>query len=695
MLLGNDAAGANSQRLGTTLRIAMLGGVLGACLVMAFELFLRKDSLPAFLHTNDLDMAVRMALIQHTLAGGLAGATSLFVVAIGTWRSGKDLAPLERALWTLSPLALLPAVPIVMAHLAWRGKHENLLVVVIVLALLVEVLVTRAILAAPGELATLWRGAQQQVPRWLRRHGPFLIVLAGALFFAGFMSFYTTRWHYKLETGNFDLSINNNLIFGALHGKFLHSPVTMPEDPSKYGAIHVKLGTYVLLPFYALHQRAETLYIIQATLLGLGALPLYAFAQRHVSRGMAALIALLYLAYYPLHSAAFTEANYVPAATFFVLATVWAIEARRWVWFALAFVAACLMREDIPIGLAIAGAYFAASGRRPRAGLLMAALATGWFVYLRFFWMEDKGEWWFPSMYKGLWSPGEEGFKSVIKTLLSNPAFVVVKLVEKDRLYYLLHLLVPLAFLPARRWWAFGAFVPGIVLTLLATDYKPPTMFSFQYVMHWTPYLFLATPLVLASIAASRDDGRARVVGAAAAFAFSTLALQYNYGAFPARDGCVKGGYKTINFTFTEQERRRYADLQEVIRLIPPDASVAATENVGPHVSSRITLYSARYGPYDAEYYLGSSKELGLKETRPKMRAALESGRYGVLFRKGDFALMKRGYDTKDNAQLLADWFGKTDAAPPTRSPRPSEPAEPTEPEEPTEPVDPRLDDVH
>jgi uncharacterized membrane protein len=470
------------------------------------------------------------------------------------------------------------------------------------------------------------------------------------------MSFYTLRWHYKLKTANFDLSINNNLIYGALHGTFLSSPVTMPEDPDGYAAVHVKLGQYVLLPIYALYPRPETLLVLQSSLLGLGAIPLYAFAKRHVSRWIAVAVSLAYLCYYPMHSANFYEVKYVPIATFFVLSTIWAVDAKRWLWFGLAFVSALLMREDIPIGLAVVGAFLLLTGHRPGAGLLMAVVSTAWFVYLRFYWMDAKGEWWFPDMYKGLWAPGEEGFKSVIKTLLSNPTFVLLSFVEKKKLYYLMHLLVPLVFLPARRWYLWAAFIPGIILTLLATNYDPPTMYSFQYVMHWSPYVFAGGALALAAIRRSPEGGSRRAWAAVGAMLFASFALQYNYGAFPARGGSLKGGYKMVEFDFSDAERHRYANLMQIIALIPPDATVAATEYVGPHVSSRPVLYSARYGPHGAEWYLASSKELSLKQTEPKLAHALRKGTYGVYRRVGDFALMKKGYDTAQNEQLIRDW---------------------------------------
>jgi hypothetical protein len=53
---------------------------------------------------------------------------------------------------------------------------------------------------------------------------------------------------------------------------------------------------------------------------------------------------------------------------------------------------------------------------------------------------------------------------------------------------------------------------------------------------------------------------------------------------------------------------------------------------------------------------LASSKELKLSHTRPTLKAAVESGQYGVVKRNGEFALLKRGADTSQNKQLVSDW---------------------------------------
>jgi uncharacterized membrane protein len=429
--------------------------------------------------------------------------------------------------------------------------------------------------------------------------------------------------------------------------------------------------------------------VLQSTLIGASGLPLFGFARRRVSEWTAALVALAYLAYYPMHGASFSEFQYVPIEGFFILTTIWAAETRRYWVFGLVFAMGVTMREDMPIGMATVGMVLLLSGHRPLPGLLMTIVSMVYFVVLRFYVMDSAGDWWFPNMYKELWAEGERGFRSVIKTLLSNPLFVISKIVTEKKLWYLLHLLVPTAFLPVRRWYLWAAFIPGVLLTLLVTNYDPPITFSFHYVMHWAPYLFVAAVLALESLGKRSDFGFERQTAAAVAFGAASLVLSYNYGAFPRRDGSFRGGFHRVDFGISEAEEVRYKNLQTLIAQIPKEASVAATEKLGPHVSSRVKMYTMRHGPQDADYALASSRELKLSRTRPKLLEALRSGQYGVLSRIGDMALLKRGQNTAENERLIRDWRlldsrpGTPEAVAPRKEPEAEAPKAPEDEHEP------------
>ncbi|HEY4105000.1 MAG TPA: DUF2079 domain-containing protein [Polyangiaceae bacterium] len=638
-------------------RVTTISALLGAAALMWWQFAFRSRWLPDFLENNALDSPdQRMSLVWNFVVGlALGGAIGASLLA-WLWRQRFSWKLAEEWAWFLSPLIALPILPIVFRFKPWQNHYEALLIVVLAGSLFVETLLVRALSSAPASVREWWRGIGEQLPEQLKRRGPLVVVLAGALAYALFMSFYLVRWHFKLRTHNFDLSINNNLMYGGLHGKILQSTVVFPTEPGKYLANHAKFGTYLFLPIYALWPHPETLLVLQSVLLGASALPLYGFARRHVSEWMAVTIVVAFLCYYPMHSANFTEFQNVPIAAFFLFLLVWAAETRKWVVCGLATGAALLLREDIPIGVAVIGGFLLLTGHRSKPGLIIATVALVYFVYLRFHVMDEAGEWWYPNMYKDLWADGEKGYKSVIKTLITNPLFVLQKLVIEKKLIYVMHLLLPVAFLPARRWYLWAAFLPGILLTLLVTNYDPPVLFSFHYVMHWAPYLFLAVPLALEAIGKGVDFGPERMRAAAATMVCASLVLTYNYGAFSRRPSSFKGGYNFIDFSWSPAERDRYDRLMSLANLIPKDASVAATETIGPHVSSRVRMYTMRQGPHDADYMLASSKELKLSHTHQTLKAALDSGRYGVIKRSGEFALFKRGADTSQNKQLESDW---------------------------------------
>lgn len=647
---------ASRSMLASAFRSIFVCALLGWGLVMWAQLTFDSEWVTKFLVHNKLEMSQRMTLIYTSLGGAVAGAVVAAGVLLFAWRKKHPIAAIERFVWFISPMAFAPLLPLLFRYKPWVDRRHRLLFVMMFIVLIAEIVAFRSFKSTPESVTRAIAWLREKIPIFVKKHGPWIIVILGALFYACFFSFFALRWHWKLKTSVFDLAINDNLMYGGLVGQFFQSPVVFPENPGRYFGAHAKIGGYAFLPLYALYPRAETLIVLQSSLLGFTAIPLFAFAKRWVSNWMAVLIAVCFLCYHPMHAANFHEVKYVPIATFFVMSVIYAADAKRWVLLVLAFIPGVLMREDMPIGFATIGLVLLLSGHRPKVGLVMAALSITWFVVLRFGLMPLAGSWWFPKMYKDLWAPGEKGFGSVVKTLLSNQLFVFTTMQSERKLIYLQHILVPLAFLPLRRPWLWAAFIPGFIMTLLTTDYKPTITYSFQYVMHWTPYVFVAVPLALASIERqTKDHAKTRAHAALAAMVFTTAVLSFNYGAYGMREG-FKGGFVHIKFDYTDEERKRYAALRELIDQIPEDASVAATEKVGPHVSNRKTMHSMRKGPNGADYILAGRREIKLEKTRPTFKDALRKQTYGVVDRKLDFVLLKRGHDPARNKKLLRDW---------------------------------------
>src|SRR6266702_6821218 len=89
------------------------------------------------------------------------------------------------------------------------------------------------------------------------------------------------------------------------------------------------------------------------------------------------------------------------------------------------------------------------------------------------------------SFYRDLAPPGQPTFGGVMRTVLDHPFYVLHTLIERDKLFYLLEYLVPLAFLPVRRPLFLLLAIPGFLFTVLAAGYPPLIQTSFQYTFYW------------------------------------------------------------------------------------------------------------------------------------------------------------------------------------------------------------------
>jgi len=502
---------------------------------------------------------------------------------------------------------------------------------------------TLARLPAPTFLEALQRrlGA-------VRRPSPrlfwFALVVTAAAAYSVYFSFYSIRNHHRLATTAFDLGIYDNLMFNAIHGHPFRATVLFPlTNGGNNLASHAEFGVLWFIPFYLLHPGPQLMLIAQSMFLGFAALPLYLFARTQMSRPMAAVIALAYLCYPPLHGPNFYDFHWLTLAPFFHFWLFWAIATRRKVLTVVMIVMLYSLREDLAVDLVGLGLFLLLTGIRPRLGFWLTAVSAAWFAVDRFIIMPLAGSWYFQNLYSGLFAEGVSSFGSVIKTILTNPLFFVTTLMTQAKLEYVLHILVPLAFLPLRRFSLVLLLLPAIFFTIMTTGYSPTIAISFQYTTHWTPFVFLAAVLALVTLARGPHGGAARW----AALATVVVVLgadSYTYGAIFQHDTFV-GGFSRIQFKMSPTEERRWKGMQELVAMIPPDDSVAATENETPHISTRKNAYPLRVVPVPVDYLLVGRSHIG-DLSRSFLNAALANKEeYGLLAQRDDeLFLFKRGY---------------------------------------------------
>jgi uncharacterized membrane protein len=180
----------------------------------------------------------------------------------------------------------------------------------------------------------------------------------------------------------------------------------------------------------------------------------------------------------------------------------------------------------------------------------------------------------------------------------------------------------------------------------MTTGYWPTISIAFQYTSNWIPFLF-GSAVVSLYLLGQGQQGNVRVAAAVGAVCVVMLSHSYDFGAILQRESFT-GGFGHINFEMSEPARKRYLDMRRVVAKIPPDASVAATEYMSPHVSTRQVSYVFRYEVGPVDYIFVSDNEV-TADLRRILSEKFRKETYG-LRAKGDseFFLFQRGYESPE-----------------------------------------------
>jgi uncharacterized membrane protein len=623
---------------------------------LAGAIVLGQENPGTFALKNNASTHTRLVLFS-TLAGGIGvgGFAGLLWGLFGKERGVDRLSKLARI---CAPLAISYPITALLQYRVWRGHELQFLVALGVIALLFERCCRLSLATIPCELIEYLERRWLGSPSWLRRGLPLGLVVLAASAFSAFVAYFSIQQHHRLATMAYDLGIYDNLMYNAMHGEPFHSPVLLGPSGGNYLAGHAELAMLLFVPIYALKPGPENLLILQAVMLGFAAVPLYGFVSTLLPRFIGVLVAWCYLLYAPLHGPAFYDFHWLPLAMFFHFSLYFSLVRQKGWLTAVCLVVLILIREDVSIGLTLLGVFLTVTRLRPRLGPSLVALGVTAFLLLKFVLMPWAGPWWFADMYKDLVAKGEQGYGSVVLTTVINPVYFMGTLLTEEKLVYALHLYAPLVFLPLR-WPALAMLsAAGFFFTLMTTGYAPTLSISFQYTTHWIPYLFAT--VCLAIYLQSKKGVLSHALPAALALFLGVTTHSLAYGALLQNPSFV-GGFARIPFQITKAEERSYRDLLELIHEIPDDASVAATEDLVPHVSTRRASYTLRKHHGKSDFLLINRNALGPGE-KGVVRDALKHAQYGLVGRKGKLFLLGKGKSgTGTDAALRELGVGKAD----------------------------------
>lgn len=420
----------------------------------------------------------------------------------------------------------------------------------------------------PWERSFFLRLAMKIGRAWLdalERSGPRPLWVAAGAVGLGLFCVALLR-HWAFDSHGYDLGIFTNVMWNLIHGNGYVSSV---KDGIHLFTDHQSPTYWLLAPLFWLLPRPETLLFVQAFGLAAGGPALYYLARARLGARHWAPAALpwLYWAYLPLRNAnAFDFHPEVFMLPLFLWAFVGFASHRRWAK-ALglaALIGALGAKESAPVVAVGIGVAWALSGGGWRGvGLAVAGVALFFFdvkVVPRLFGGGD-----YP--YLNLYERFGGGIGDLLLAPFTQPGYFFSQIINRERLNFLFWTLAPLGFLPLASWRAALAALPPY-LALFLSEGDQRVRIVFHYAIEPASALFWALPFGLAACARRfgwQRTGIWMLIWALAAYGPGEVTRARDYLPQP-RTEWLAG---------------------EVIPCLSPDAAMAASDTLIPHVATR------------------------------------------------------------------------------------------------------------
>jgi len=459
-------------------------------------------------------------------------------------------------------------------------------------------------------------------------------LLLATLVYAVVMSHQAVLRYDTFKATAFDLGNMDQVLWNTIHGRpfqFTNQAIDWYGPPTRL-AIHFLPIILLLSLLYIFHADPRILLVFQTLALVSGALPVFLLTRKYLPEWplLSACMAIAYLLSPALIGMNIFDFHPVSLATPLLLYAVLALTYKRHVWFLIACILAAACKEEVPLSIALLGILVIWRYKSPRLGITLITSGLLWsflafFVIIPYFFPgAQHNNFWY--RYESLGSsPG-----AATLNLLLHPWLLLSMYITFDRFFYLAGLLRSSGFLAllAPEWLL--PVLPSVAINILSTD---PTLYSgvYQYNAVIIPFIMLAAihgtrrlitvwqgwrgeeeivsheVVLISSVLTAWRTWLSSIVlvqwrrvAAELASAMAPLASRISVPRLQqvviAWIICMVAvnyvlAMPLLNSFWADHEPgSREQHIQQLLVLIPADASVSAGSNLNPHLSERQRL---------------------------------------------------------------------------------------------------------
>ncbi len=445
------------------------------------------------------------------------------------------------------------------------------------------------------------KGDGEPKPKRRLRFGAKEFVIVLALVYAVLVSFIAVYKHETYASSRFDLGNMDQAVWNSSEGRILEATDERGELTSRLRN-HAGFLLLAYVPFYWIAASPHWLLVSQATVVGLGAIPLFWLARRFLERDWpAAFIAAAYLFNPGLQAAnLFDYHAQMLAGTFLLFAFHYLLERRLWPFVVFA-VLASLTKEGIVLIVAMMGLYSLFVERRPRWGVPVFLAGAGYFLLTMLVIIPAFNTGAASGLVEERYAAFGGSIGGVLRTAITDPFFVAAYMLADGKWTYffqifgmagMLGLLAPhLAVIPASE----------VAINLLS-DRPQMTNTYYHYSAPILPFSYVAAAAGIATLVRLLTFSRVRnILGrfSPGAYARSKTPLVLALGILlfgvemDFERGPLPVFHSPSNFrsVIDPAPAAHREALDKAVSLVPEDARVSATNNIGPHLAHRRYLY--------------------------------------------------------------------------------------------------------
>lgn len=430
-----------------------------------------------------------------------------------------------------------------------------------------------------------------------------ILILAYTLYF----SWATISRHQNLFSGRYDLGNMEQTVWNTSEGRIFQMTNPDTSNISSRLSFHSDFLLILIAPIYKIFPFTETLLIIQAFVVALGAIPVYLIAKHIFKRNrLPLLFSLLYLLSPIVERANIFDFHSEVLAITFLLFTFYFLLTNRLKSFLLFFFLALISKETISLTLAAICFWGIIKNKNRKLCVFLLVFCFAYFFLMVKFLIPQANETTANHFALRHFEEGEEGLEKLALSYFTSPIKSIIILISNDTHKYLFKIFSESGFLALFSPLTLLFTLPTTLINILVKDSQFRSL-KYQYSASIVPGLIISTiygtqilikKLQKYKFLAMKQWSNGTIIIVAILIIIYSL---HKYSPLP-----LIGKSPYLDFLSYHYPAKQ--KLTEWAAKIPEGASVSATNNAGSHLAKRQNLYAFPNKINEADYIVIANK---------------------------------------------------------------------------------------